>query len=129
MKKQTIVKGSVLFMSITFLMFSVQNINAQQKEVASKPMPDDLSKIFTHSCMPCHSSKGNVMAKGSVNFDEWNKLTQEKQASRASKISKAVNSGFMPKKSEREKRPDIILTKDQIDKVTKWAESLNPPKK
>jgi hypothetical protein len=129
MRKSKLVAVSTLLSLIMFFMIGVQNIYAQQTGKTSQPIPDDLKKIFTHSCFPCHSANGSGIAKSMVNFDSWSNLSADKQATKAGKISKAVNSGYMPKKSAREKNPDIIPTKDQIAIVTKWAESLNPVKK
>ena len=129
MKKFNILKGSIISMLTAFILLSLQNASAQQKETASKPLPADLNKFFLTSCVPCHTSKGGVMSKSVVNFDEWSKLTGDKQSSKAEKISGVLEKGKMPPKSAREKRPEIVPTKEQIAMVQKWAESLQPPKK
>ena len=129
MKIRKILKGSFLLLLIAFVMTSVQTLNAQQTVAASKPMPAELNKFFQTSCTPCHTSKGGVMSKSVVNFDEWDKLPGEKQGSKAEKISGVIEKGKMPPKSAREKRPEIVPTKEQIAMVQKWAESLKPPKK
>lgn len=129
MKKLRINAGLILITLALSILMVAQEAAGQQTGKPSQAIPDDLIKIFTHSCTPCHTGKGSVIAKSMVNFDDWSKYSPDKQAIKAGKISSAVNSGFMPKKSEREKRPEIILTKEQIEAITKWTNTLNPPKK
>ncbi len=129
MKKRNILKGSISCMLIAFILFSFQSLNAQPNVTDQKSMPAELSKFFQNSCTPCHTSKGGVMPKSVVNFDEWDKLSAEKQGSRAEKIAGVLEKGKMPPKSAREKRPEIVPTKEQVAMVQKWAETLKPPKK
>ena len=122
--KKLQVLSSFVFLLILFFLMATQETAGQQTGKSSQGMPDEINKIFTHSCTPCHTSKGGAIAKSSVNFDEWSNLTPEKQGTKAQKINKAVTSGYMPKKSAREKNPDIILTKEQKEMVQKWADSM-----
>jgi hypothetical protein len=129
MKKLQVLSGSFLFLMILFFLITTQEVAGQQSGKSSTAIPEEINKIFVHSCTPCHTSKGGAMSKSMVNFDEWSKLSPEKQGTKAEKINKAVNSGFMPKKSAVEKKPDIALTKEQKETIRKWADSLKPPKK
>lgn len=129
MKKLKVLSGAFTAVLILFFLMASLEVAGQQTAKPSPAMPDDLNKIFTHSCTPCHTTKGPKMAQFMVNFDDWTKNTPEKQASKAEKIYSMVKSGKMPKKSEVEKRPDIVLTEAQIGLIKQWAESLKPPKK
>jgi len=123
MKKLHILSESFLFMLILFILVA-QKTAGQQTGKSSTAIPEEINKIFTHSCTPCHTSNGGAMAKSIFNLDTWSNLTPEKQSSRAQKIFSAVNSGKMPKKSAVEKKPDIALTKEQKELIQKWADSM-----
>lgn len=114
-----------LTLIIAFVFVSIGTIvKAQDKEKTLAGIPDNISKIVSVSCMPCHSSQGNSRSKGALNFEEWTKYTAEKQLDKASEIYKQVNKGGMPPKEARENNPKIIPTKEQIDTIKKWADSL-----
>ena len=129
MKKPKILTGTSLFAMIFFFLMATQQSAGQKAVISSPPMPDNLNKIFAYSCKPCHFNNGSGMAMVYVNFDDWTKNTPEKQASKAGKIYKMVSSGKMPKASEVKKRPDIVLTKDQIEMIKKWSETFKTEKK
>jgi hypothetical protein len=128
MKKLKILTGSSLFALIFFFLLATQQSAGQKAVVSSPPIPDNLNKIFSNSCKPCHFNNGSKMALIYVNFDDWTKNTPDKQASKAAKIYKNINSGFMPKKSEVEKRPDIVLSKEQKEMIKTWSESFKTAK-
>ncbi len=92
----------------------------------SAPVPDDVSKIFQNSCMPCHGSNGGLMAKTKLDFLKWTEYDTKKAAEKASKICALITDGSMPPKSIRQSKPEIVPTKDQIAFVCKWAGSLKP---
>ena len=87
-------------------------------------LPDEVNKIVTTSCMPCHSSQGGLMSKAKLNFTEWAKYSPAKQKEKAAKIYSEINKGSMPPKMAREKRPEIIPTKDQAEIIKKWSDSF-----
>jgi len=125
MKKLQVYRGSFrLLISVLFLL-SARYAYGQQTGSAKQQIPDNLLKIFTNSCTPCHSSKGSLMPRTKLNFDEWSEYTIEKQKSRSKEIYSMLSKDKMPPKSARENRPDIVLAKDQIDLIKKWSESLN----
>jgi hypothetical protein len=128
MKKQQILTGTSLFVLIFFFLMATQQSAGQKAVVSSPALPDNLNKIFSNSCKPCHYNKGSKMALIYVNFDDWTNLTPDKQASKADKIYKNTSNGFMPKKSEVAKRPDIVLSKEQKDMIKTWSESLKVAK-
>ena len=45
-----------------------------------KGIPDSVFTIIQNSCMDCHATDGNGMAKSKINFDKWDTYSPEKQA-------------------------------------------------
>jgi len=95
----------------------------------SSSLPDEVNKIITVSCVPCHTSEGGLMSKSKLNFTEWTKYTPEKQKEKAAKMYSEINKGDMPPKKAREKNPEKIPTKEQAAIIKKWSESFPPDKK
>jgi mono/diheme cytochrome c family protein len=121
------------FLIPCFLFFSLILIcnpaNSQDAAKASATLPDSINKIVTNSCTPCHTSQGGLMSKSKLNFTEWTNYSPEKQKEKAAKMYSEINKGAMPPKAAREKRPESIPTKDQIEIIKKWSESLTADKK
>jgi hypothetical protein len=69
------------------------------------------------------------MSKTKLNFTEWTNYSPEKQKEKAAKIYSEINKGSMPPKMAREKRPETIPTKDQVEIIKKWSESFTADKK
>lgn len=95
----------------------------------SSSLPDEINKIITVSCIPCHTSEGGLMSRSKLNFTEWTKYTPEKQKEKAAKMYSEINKGDMPPKKAREKNPEKIPTKEQAAIIKKWSESFPPDKK
>jgi uncharacterized membrane protein len=116
----------VMIRSYLVFSFLVLTLTAwgQGTDKTSVPLADNIKKIVSISCMPCHSSTGGMFSRLKLNFDEWADYSAEKQADRAKKIYKKVSKNDMPPKSVRENRPDIIPTTEQIGIIKKWADSL-----
>jgi hypothetical protein len=98
--------------------------SAQETSKISPSLPDDVNEIVTFSCMPCHTSTGGFMSRSKLNFTEWTQYSPSKQKEKAEKMYSDIKKGKMPPKSARETRPEIIPTKEQIDIIKKWVESL-----
>lgn len=113
-----------------FLVFGLFLLNltvaGQETSKASPPLPDNIDAIVSVSCVPCHTSKGGFLSRGTLNFTEWTIYSQGKQKNRAEKMSYMLNKGKMPPKSVRKSRPEIVPSKEQIDIIKKWADSLKP---
>ena len=95
----------------------------------SSSLPDEINKIITVSCIPCHTSEGGLMSRSKLNFTEWTKYTPEKQKEKAAKMYSEINKGDMPPKKAREKNPEKIPTKEQAEIIKKWSESFPSDKK
>jgi len=115
--------GLKLSLIITFLVLAM-TIHGQDTIKVASALPDDINKIVSFSCMPCHSAKGGMLSRGKLNFTEWSTYSAEKQKEKAADIYKEVSKNKMPPKSARETRPDIIPTKEQVEILKKWVDSL-----
>ena len=112
-----------LFFIVSFLGMTFA-ANAQDTTRVSPPLPDDINKIVSASCMPCHSAKGGMMSRSKLNFTEWTNYSAEKQKEKASDIYKELSKDKMPPKNARENNPAIIPTKEQVDIIKKWVDSF-----
>jgi hypothetical protein len=97
---------------------------SQELAKTATGLPEDVNKIVTASCTPCHTSQGGLMSKGKLNLTEWNKYSPAKQKEKAAKMYSEVNKGAMPPKNAREKKPELIPTKEQTEIIKKWSESF-----
>ena len=74
--------------------------------------------------MGCHSTGGNFMAEGKLNFDKWNNYKTKKQINKADDICRMLTKGAMPPKKAREAKPELIPTKAQVKSICNWANSI-----
>ncbi|MGA2407862.1 MAG: heme-binding domain-containing protein [Bacteroidales bacterium] len=107
------------------------NLLARGQEITNTALslPDSVNTIVTFSCVPCHTSQGALMSRAKLNFTQWAQYSPEKQKEKAAKIYSELNKGAMPPKSAREKRPEIIPTKEQVEIIEKWSESFKTESK
>jgi mono/diheme cytochrome c family protein len=105
------------------LIFGLQAKGQDASKTASA-LPDEINKIVSVSCTPCHTSEGGLMSKTKLNLTDWNNYSPEKQKEKAAKMYAEINKGSMPPKMAREKRPETIPTKDQAEIIKKWSESF-----
>jgi hypothetical protein len=127
MKKLFLIAIPIFLVSAFFIMvINPYHVNSQKEKKGTilNSIPDSLHIIFTNSCMPCHFEGGSAGAKLSVNFSEWNKYPAERQFKKGESICKIIKDGNMPPKSFRESKPNIALTKVQVDNICKWSSSL-----
>jgi Haem-binding domain len=112
------------FLLISLFLFKI-TASAQDVTKISALIPEDVNKIVSVSCTPCHTSQGGLMSRTKLNFTEWANYSSEKQKEKAAKMYSEINKGDMPPKAAREKRPELIPTKEQADIIKKWSESLS----
>jgi hypothetical protein len=94
-----------------------------------KPIPESIMKIAEKSCVKCHADPARGMAKSMLNLSTWEKLSPEKQASKAKAICNKVTNDKMPPKKFRKGNPDGIPSKDEIATICDWSQSLQTVKK
>jgi mono/diheme cytochrome c family protein len=124
MKKTVIAALSVSGFFIIFLLIFCLQVKGQDASKTTSALPDEINKIVSVSCVPCHTSEGGLMSKAKLNLTEWNNYSPEKQKEKAAKMYEEINKGAMPPKTAREKRPETIPTKDQAEIIKKWSESF-----
>jgi hypothetical protein len=124
MKKAIITSLPVPTFLIIFLLILSLPAKAQDTTKIASALPDEINKIVSVSCTPCHTSEGGLMSKTKLNLTEWNIYSPEKQKEKAAKMYAEINKGSMPPKMAREKRPETIPTKDQAEVIKKWSESF-----
>jgi hypothetical protein len=122
-KTVTSILSVQLFLVISLFLMNLP-VTGQETAKVSPTLPDDISKIVSVSCVPCHTSTGGFMSRGALNLTEWDKYTPGKQKAKAEKMFSKVNKGAMPPKSARETRPEIVPTKEQKETLKKWVDSL-----
>jgi cytochrome c5 len=110
--------------TLSLLMPSQAFCQSGKTSTPGKAIPDSLYKIFSTSCMKCHSTGGSAFATSHVNFSDWNKYDAKKQASKAADICKELTKGSMPPKSYRSANPSLIPTAKQTTEICNWATSL-----
>ena len=99
-------------------------INGQETSKASPSLPDNINKIVSVSCMPCHSANGGYLSRTKLNFSEWADYSADKQKKKAGQMYKELKKNAMPPKDAREANPDIIPTKEQVEIIKNWADSF-----
>ncbi len=109
---------------------------------AAYTTPDDVKQILATSCNDCHSnntvypwySKVQPVAwwlsshikegKDELNFDEFKTFSPRRQYNKMEEVVKLVKDDEMPLNSYTWIHKDAILTADQKQKLTAWAESI-----
>ena len=111
------------FMVYSVLMLAPVVAAGQQSKVPL-PMPTEIRSIFQKSCMECHGKHGRLFARWKVNFTRWEDYTADEQAKKSFMICSILSDGKMPPKKVQEKKPDLVPTKEQVNMICKWADSL-----
>jgi hypothetical protein len=115
------------FIASLILLFLNLSAKAQDIKLVSS-FPDNVNKILSTSCTPCHTEKGGTMSKSKLNFSAWEKYSPEKQKEKVKKMYSELSKGKMPPKAAREKRPDLIPTAEQVEVIKKWSETYSASK-
>ena len=129
MKKPAV--ASFLILGFLVIGLCLLNLPARGQDTlkVALSLPDSVNKIVTFSCVPCHTSQGGLMSRAKLNFTEWVTYSPEKQKEKAAKIYSELNKDAMPPKSAREKRPEIIPSKEQVEIIKNWSESFTSESK
>jgi hypothetical protein len=86
-------------------------------------------KIAEKSCVKCHAAPAKGMAISMLNLTNWDKLTPEKQASKAKAMCNMVTNDKMPPKKFKESNPNGVPSKEEIATICDWAKSIEVVKK
>lgn len=97
--------------------------NGQESVKAKKgiEIPADLDKVFTNSCMPCHSENGKALAKSLLNFSKWDKYGTRTQVKKSRAICKMISKGEMPPAQFVESSPELAVTQAQKESICNWV--------
>jgi hypothetical protein len=76
----------------------------------------------------CHGDNGGRLPKSRLYFSRWAGYGIAKEAEKASLICSSARKGKMPPKSVRDSKPELITTREQVDLICNWAESLKSKK-
>lgn len=117
------VNSSLLFLVPGLFLLNL-SVSGQEAPGVSPSLPDNVRKIVTSSCMPCHSQDGRLLSRLKLNFTVWEQYSPGKQKTKAEKMYSLLDKGEMPPKKAREAKPENIPTRNQIETIKKWAESL-----
>jgi hypothetical protein len=126
MKKLNYSNGGLLKAALIIIFLNIGVASGQKAKEKSVPIPDNINKIFQTSCMPCHGIDGGRFPHSRLNLSKWAGYGAEKEAEKAALICSTLSKGLMPPKSRRELQPGLNPTKEQVEMICKWAESLNP---
>jgi hypothetical protein len=114
----------LLHTAIIAILTNIHIASGQTEKKQQSPIPENINNIFQTSCMPCHGNKGGRLPKARINFSRWTGYDAAKEGEKASLICSTLTKGAMPPKSIRNSNPELIPTKEQIDLICNWAESL-----
>jgi mono/diheme cytochrome c family protein len=128
MKKLFHFNSTLWQMALIAILANIRIAYAQTGKEKQIPIPENINNIFQTSCMPCHGDKGGRLPASRLNFSKWAGYGASKEAEKASLICSTLSKGAMPPKSVRDSKPELIPTKEQIDLVCKWADSLKSKK-
>jgi cytochrome c5 len=124
MKKLLRINSFLWLISLFVLAANLQIVSGQIKEDQTTPVPENINKIFQASCMDCHGSNGKILPRTKLDFSKWTEYDAAEKAKKAYNICSELTEGFMPPKSIRKSKPELIPTKEQIKLICKWADSL-----
>jgi hypothetical protein len=129
MKKLFHFKGMLWQTAVIVILLNIHVTSGQTGKEQPYPIPENINNIFQTSCMPCHGDNGGRLPTARINFSRWAGYGAAKETEKASLICSTLRKGAMPPKSIRDSNPALIPTKEQIDLICKWAESLKSEKK
>jgi len=106
-----------------FAFFAAPGTNPVE-ESTGETIPENLNSVFQTSCKPCHWQGGKFKSTFHVNFSKWDNYGDHRQMEKAKKICSELMSEDMPPETFRKMRPERVPTKEQVDAICKWSESL-----
>ena len=120
----------VVAVSSALLIITLVNkpLAAQNSKGGSDALPDDVMRIVNKTCVHCHAEPGSFMAISHFNLSKWNEYSMKKQANKAQAMCSKVTKGKMPPKKFRNDHVSDIPTKNEINTICEWSQSLRVPK-
>jgi cytochrome c5 len=127
------VKNATCYLTISFFasaflnfLFIPSNAYSQKKtqEQTLAAFPENISGIFSTSCVYCHSDQSTSKAKMFMNLSDWDKMKPKKQVKKGKLISKKASKGAMPPSGFLEKHPDAALNEAQKASIRAWVNAM-----
>ena len=121
---------AIVFLLTTGFIWAGSSGYGQDTLIARKgiQIPDNLDKVFTNSCMPCHSANGRKMAKAMLNFSKWDKYGRSTQVRKGKAIARMIGKEAMPPEQFIESSPELALTPADKENVRLWINAMNKKK-
>ena len=109
---------------LVFILSGIKIASGQDVKDQAAPIPDEIIKILKPSCINCHDNNGKILARIKLNFSTWADYSSLDGAKKASVICSELVKESMPPKSSRKSNPELIPSKEQIEIICRWAETL-----
>jgi mono/diheme cytochrome c family protein len=124
MKRLFHLNGILLQITIIAIVANTGIASGQSEKSQQFQIPQNINKIFQTLCLECHGINGGRFPKSKMNFSRWEGYSEGKKTEKAILICSTLRKGKMPPKSRRDSNPELIPTKEQVDLICAWAESL-----
>lgn len=128
MKKLFLFNGILMQIVLIAFLTNVSIASGQDERKQQYPIPENINKVFQTCCMRCHGISGGRYPRSRLNFARWTEYGVVKQAEKVSLICSTLRKGKMPPKSARDSKPELIPTKEQVDLICRWSESIKSKK-
>ena len=123
----TVLTIAVLALTMLSFIDGEKSIFIQDENgTSSFEIPTDVQTIIDNSCYGCHNSESSsTKGKIKLKFDNMPNMKTGKLIGKLSKISKSVTKGKMPPEKILKEHPEIALSEEEADTLTKWANDLS----
>ena len=109
-----------LFLSLTSLGFMAFQLPFSIRE---SKIPDNVSKVFEHSCYDCHSDAAkNKDARNTLNLEKWSGYKLTKKISLLNDISEVIEEEKMPPEKYLSIKPEKKPSEAQRDSILEWVD-------
>ena len=131
MEKNTIITifvvGLIFLSGMFFTVFSNPQVKFQDKgnKIAAFSIPKDILVLLNKSCTKCHNTNSDDdSAKKTLLIDEMQNLKKRKLRVALIEIASSVDSKMMPPRKYLKKNPEKVLSDDEMQKLSDWADDL-----
>ena len=88
-------------------------------------MPADVKAVVDKACYGCHHKESrNEKGRAKLSWDGLDDLSKAKQVASMERIIEVIKEDAMPPKKFKENYPDNVPSKDELKKVTDWANAV-----
>ncbi len=111
---------------LVFILTAFHNIqdSTTNRNKDAQELPENIHAIFKRSCFDCHAKGSkNFYAKGKLNFDHLNELTDVKKISVLNNILQKIETNEMPPEKYIKRNPDKKITKKEEEAINQWVKT------